>query len=92
MGVQRVRGSFGNGGGQISQKGLEEGGEKKNEVLGDGERERLRGLAGSCSSVVARERHVTCCLATLSNGEIAAAAAPSEAVSMATGHISEWKI
>lgn len=68
------------------------GGEEKNEVLGDGERERLRGLAGSCSSVVARERHVTCCLATLSNGEIAAAAAPSEAVSMATGHISEWKI
>lgn len=41
--------------------------EKKSEVLGDGERERLRGLAGSCSSVVARERHVTCCLATLSN-------------------------
>lgn len=36
-------------------------------VLGDGERERLRGLAGSCSTVVARERHVTCCLATLSN-------------------------
>lgn len=68
------------------------------EVLGDGERERLRGLAGSCCSVVARECHVTCCLATLSNGEIAAAAAPSisrewaKAVSIATGHISEWVI
>lgn len=37
-------------------------------MLGDGGRERLRGLAGSCSSVVARERHVTRCLATLSNG------------------------
>lgn len=37
------------------------------EVLGDGDRKRLRGLAGSCSSVVARERHVTCCLATMSN-------------------------
>ena len=44
-----------------------EEGKKKAEVWGDGERERLRGLAGSCSSVVARERHVTCCLATLSN-------------------------
>lgn len=36
-------------------------------VLGDGERGRLGGLAGSCSSVVAREHHVTCCLATQSN-------------------------
>lgn len=75
-------------------------GGKKSEVWGDGEteRERLRGLAGSCSSGVAREHHVTCCLATLSNWEIAAAAAPSisrewaKAVSIATGHISEWNI
>lgn len=71
---------------------------EKSEVWGDGGRERLRGLAGSCSSVVARERHVTCCLATLSNWEIAAAAAPSisrewaKAVSMATGHIFKWKM
>lgn len=60
-GVQRVSGSHKEGNGVL-------GGGGGIEVLGDGGRERLRGLAGSCSSVVARERHVTCCLATLSNG------------------------
>lgn len=64
FGVKRANSSFG-----------EEG--QRDEVLGDGERERLRGLAGSRSSVVAREHHVTCCLATLSNWSTAAAAAPS---------------
>lgn len=65
--VQRVSGSFKNGVRGVIKRvrrvcvgGIE--------VLGDGGRERLRGLAGSCSSVVARERHVTRCLATLSNG------------------------
>lgn len=57
-GVKGANGSFGEEGQR------DEGGYK---VLGVEERERLRGLAGSCSSVVARERHVTCCLATLSN-------------------------
>lgn len=41
---------------------------RNTEVWGDGETERLRELAGSCSSVVAREHHVIRCLATLSNG------------------------
>lgn len=58
FGVKRANSSFGEEGQR------DDGGSK---VLGDGERERLRGLAGSCSSVVAREHHVTCCLATLSN-------------------------
>lgn len=59
LGLKGLNGSFG------EEEKRDSGGWQG--VGGWRERERLRGLAGSCSSVVARERHVTCCLATLSN-------------------------